>query len=192
MAERRVDAARRQAGRRGALFRARAGARLGGTAVSGRLFVIGLGPGNPAQMTPEASAAIGAAREFFGYGPYLDRARPEPGPGPPRLRQPRGAGPRRARRWSAPRTASGGAWSPAAIPASSPWPRRSARRSRTGRPNGARSSCRSCPGVTAMLAVAARVGAPLGHDFCAISLSDNLKPWELIERRLEPRPAPAS
>ena len=36
-----------------------------------------------------------------------------------------------------------------------------------------------------MLAVAARAGAPLGHDFCAISLSDNLKPWELIERRLE-------
>ncbi len=40
------------------------------------------------------------------------------------------------------------------------------------------------PGITAMLAVAARVGAPLGHDFCALSLSDNLKPWELIERRL--------
>jgi precorrin-3B C17-methyltransferase len=39
--------------------------------------------------------------------------------------------------------------------------------------------------VTAMLAVAARVGAPLGHDFCAMSLSDNLKPWELIERRLD-------
>jgi precorrin-3B C17-methyltransferase len=41
------------------------------------------------------------------------------------------------------------------------------------------------PGVTAMLAVAARVGAPLGHDFCALSLSDNLKPWALIERRLD-------
>jgi precorrin-3B C17-methyltransferase len=40
------------------------------------------------------------------------------------------------------------------------------------------------PGVTAMLAVAARVGAPLGHDFCALSLSDNLKPWDLIEQRL--------
>ena len=39
------------------------------------------------------------------------------------------------------------------------------------------------PGITAMLAVAARAGAPLGHDFCAISLSDNLKPWDLIERR---------
>src|SRR2546429_5855388 len=41
------------------------------------------------------------------------------------------------------------------------------------------------PGLTAMLAVAARVGAPLGHDFRALSLSDNLKPWELIERRLD-------
>jgi len=40
------------------------------------------------------------------------------------------------------------------------------------------------PGITAMLAVAARIGAPLGHDFCAISLSDNLKPWSLIENRL--------
>ena len=40
------------------------------------------------------------------------------------------------------------------------------------------------PGVTAMLAVAACIGAPLGHDFCAISLSDNLKPWEVVERRL--------
>src|SRR5262249_37093781 len=41
------------------------------------------------------------------------------------------------------------------------------------------------PGVTALLAVAARVGAPLGHDFCALSLSDNLKPWPVIERRLD-------
>ncbi|MDT8266232.1 SAM-dependent methyltransferase, partial [Roseomonas sp. DSM 102946] len=40
------------------------------------------------------------------------------------------------------------------------------------------------PGISAMFAVAARVGAPLGHDFCAISLSDNLKPWALVERRL--------
>ena len=40
------------------------------------------------------------------------------------------------------------------------------------------------PGVSAMQAAAARVGAPLGHDFCAISLSDNLKPWTLVARRL--------
>ena len=43
---------------------------------------------------------------------------------------------------------------------------------------------RVLPGITAMLAAAARLGAPLGHDFCAINLSDNLKPWELIESRL--------
>jgi len=41
------------------------------------------------------------------------------------------------------------------------------------------------PGVTAMLAAAAEVGAPLGGDFCAISLSDNLKAWTTIERRLQ-------
>jgi precorrin-3B C17-methyltransferase len=40
------------------------------------------------------------------------------------------------------------------------------------------------PGITAMLAAAARIGAPLGHDFCTINLSDNLKPWSLIEKRL--------
>ena len=41
------------------------------------------------------------------------------------------------------------------------------------------------PGITAMLAAAARAGAPLGGDFCAISLSDNLKPWEVVTSRLE-------
>ena len=43
---------------------------------------------------------------------------------------------------------------------------------------------RVLPGISAMHAAAARLGAPLGHDFCAISLSDNLKPWTIIERRL--------
>lgn len=43
---------------------------------------------------------------------------------------------------------------------------------------------RTYPAVTAVLALAARIGAPLGHDFCVISLSDNLKPWEIIEKRL--------
>ena len=41
------------------------------------------------------------------------------------------------------------------------------------------------PGVSAMQVCAARIGAPLGHDFCAVSLSDLLTPWEAIERRLE-------
>jgi precorrin-3B C17-methyltransferase len=43
---------------------------------------------------------------------------------------------------------------------------------------------RVLPGITAMLAAAAAAGAPLGHDFCAINLSDNLKPWAMIEHRL--------
>ena len=43
---------------------------------------------------------------------------------------------------------------------------------------------RVLPGITAMLAAAARAGAPLGHDFCAINLSDNLKPWNVVERRI--------
>ena len=44
---------------------------------------------------------------------------------------------------------------------------------------------RVLPGVSAMQAAAARLGAPLGHDFCVISLSDNLKPWSVVARRLE-------
>jgi precorrin-2 C20-methyltransferase/precorrin-3B C17-methyltransferase len=44
---------------------------------------------------------------------------------------------------------------------------------------------RVVPGLSAMQAAAARVGAPLGHDFCVLSLSDNLKPWEVVERRLD-------
>ena len=43
---------------------------------------------------------------------------------------------------------------------------------------------RVLPGITAMLAAAAAIGAPLGHDYCVVNLSDNLKPFALIERRL--------
>ncbi len=43
---------------------------------------------------------------------------------------------------------------------------------------------RVVPGLSAMQAAAARLGAPLGHDFCAMSLSDNLKPWPIVLRRL--------
>ena len=47
--------------------------------MSGRLFVIGTGPGNPDQMTPEALAAVDQATDVFGYGPYLDRLQLRPG-----------------------------------------------------------------------------------------------------------------
>ena len=54
-----------------------------------------------------------------------------------------------------------------------------------GKPRGAMIEVTVVPGVSAMLAAAARIGAPLGHDFCVISLSDNLKPWDLVLKRLE-------
>jgi cobalt-precorrin 5A hydrolase/precorrin-3B C17-methyltransferase len=55
---------------------------------------------------------------------------------------------------------------------------------RGGRPDWARLDITGLPGISAMQVAAARIGAPLGHDFCAISLSDLLTPWPAIERRL--------
>src|SRR6202035_919913 len=69
----RADAARRQEGRRGPLFCGRAGAGLGGEAVSGRLAVVGLGAADARWLTPEAEAALAAADALYGYAPYLDR-----------------------------------------------------------------------------------------------------------------------
>ena len=149
------------------------------------LAVIGLGPGDERWLTPEAAAALAAAEALYGYGPYLARVPVRQRPGramPPTIARKRARAHGCAR---TPRGAPRSRWSPAAIPACSPWPRRCARRSRQGRTAWRALDLAIVPGVTAMLAVAARVGAPLGHDFCAMSLSDNLKPWELIERRLD-------
>jgi precorrin-3B C17-methyltransferase len=55
----------------------------------------------------------------------------------------------------------------------------------TGKPAWREVEVTVVPGVSAMLAAAARVGAPLGHDFCVLSLSDNLKPWETVLARLD-------
>ena len=74
--------------------------------------------------------------------------------------------------------------SPAAIPASSRWRRPFSRRSKKGEAGWRDIDVAVSPGISAMQAAAARIGAPLGHDFCAISLSDNLKPWPLVEKRL--------
>jgi precorrin-3B C17-methyltransferase len=152
--------------------------------MSGRLTVIGLGPGSASQMTPEAAAAVRAAREFYGYKPYLDRLDLADG-------QTRHVSDNReeiSRAEAALKRAAEGI-DVAVISGGDP-----------GVFAMAAAVCEAIeagpaewrdieliivPGVTAMLAVAARIGAPLGHDFCAISLSDNLKPWELIERRLD-------
>jgi precorrin-3B C17-methyltransferase len=151
--------------------------------VTGRLTVIGLGPGNADQVTPEATHAVAEATFFYGYKPYVDRLEL-------RSDQVRVASDNReelARAQEALEKAVAG-HSVAVVSGGDP-----------GVFAMAAAVCEAVeagpaawrdiditvvPGVTAMLAVAARIGAPLGHDFCAISLSDNLKPWDLIELRL--------
>ncbi|MGE7369495.1 precorrin-3B C(17)-methyltransferase [Neorhizobium sp. NPDC001467] len=149
----------------------------------GSLTVIGLGPGNAAQVTPQALAAIEAGEDFFGYGPYVDRLEL-------RADQRRHASDNREEisRAEAALTlaamggkvcvVSGGDAGVFAMAAAM------CEAIEAGPAHWREIEFSVVPGITAMLAVAARVGAPLGHDFCAISLSDNLKPWNLIEKRL--------
>jgi precorrin-3B C17-methyltransferase len=152
--------------------------------VSGRLFVIGLGPGNPGQVTPEASRAVAEAQFFFGYGPYVDRLELRPD-------QTRIASDNReeiSRANAALQKAAEGA-SVAVVSGGDPGVFAMAaaicEAIEAGPAQWRGIDLTIIPGITAMLAVAARIGAPLGHDFCAISLSDNLKPWDMIVRRLE-------
>jgi precorrin-3B C17-methyltransferase len=151
--------------------------------VSGRLCVIGLGPGDPCQRTPEAEHWLESAQVLHGYGPYLDRV-------PVRAGQSRHASDNReeaARACAALQQAAAGA-RVAIVSGGDPGVFAMAaavcEQIEQGPPEWRALEFAIVPGITAMLAVAARVGAPLGHDFCAISLSDNLKPWTVIERRL--------
>jgi precorrin-3B C17-methyltransferase len=151
--------------------------------VSGHLAVVGLGPGDARWLTPEAQAALDAADALYGYGPYLDRVSVRPGqsrhPSDNREEMDR-AGVALARAAQGARVAivSGGDPGVFAMAAAI------CEAIEAGPPGWRELDVTIVPGVTAMLAVAARAGAPLGHDFCALSLSDNLKSWELIERRL--------
>jgi precorrin-3B C17-methyltransferase len=152
--------------------------------MSGRLTVVGIGPGDACCITPEATDAVAAAQALYGYGPYLARV-------PVRAGQARHASDNReegARAAAALRHAAAGA-SVALVSGGDPGVFAMAAavcgEIETGPAAWRELDIRIIPGITAMLAVAARIGAPLGHDFCAISLSDNLKPWDLIERRLD-------
>ncbi|ESY86034.1 precorrin-3B C(17)-methyltransferase [Mesorhizobium australicum] len=151
--------------------------------MSGRLTVIGLGPGNADQVTPQASHAIAEAKFFYGYKPYLDRLELRPD-------QIRVASDNReelARSKDALTKAAEG-HDVAVVSGGDPGVFAMAaavcEAIEAGPAEWRTVDVAVVPGVTAMLAVAARIGAPLGHDFCAISLSDNLKPWDLIELRL--------
>lgn len=151
--------------------------------MTGRLYVIGTGPGNPDQMTPEAVRAVADSVEFFGYFPYIDRLslRPDQRKVASDNREEidrAQAALKRAAEGVNVCVVSGGDPGVFAMAAAV------CEAIDAGPAEWRGIELVVVPGVTAMLAVAARIGAPLGHDFCAISLSDNLKPWAVIEKRL--------
>lgn len=151
--------------------------------MNGRLTVIGLGPGPAEWMTPAALNALEEASDIFGYETYLNRLRSKPG----QHLHPTGNRVEMERAREALSMAEQGA-RVAIVSSGDPGIFAMAAAVFEAVEHGP-SAWRSLPitvepGITAMLAVAARVGAPLGHDFCVISLSDNLKPWSAIEKRL--------
>ncbi len=151
--------------------------------MSGKLYVIGTGPGGAQQMTPETRAAVEASDDFLGYGPYLDRLSLRPdqnhiaSDNREELDRARAALELAAAGHKVCVVSGGdpGVFAMAAAVCEA---------IDAGPEEWRAIDLTILPGVTAMLAVAACVGAPLGHDFCAISLSDNLKPWDVITRRL--------
>ena len=152
--------------------------------MSGSLVVVGTGPGRPELMTPATVAALAAATDLVGYGPYLDRIPAT------RTDQCRHASDNRVELDRARLALSLAASGRQVVVVSGGDPGVFAMAAavfeavETGEPAWRTLDIRVEPGVTAMLAAAAEVGAPLGGDFCAISLSDNLKVWTTIERRL--------
>ncbi|WP_153812182.1 precorrin-2 C(20)-methyltransferase [Streptomyces sp. SUK 48] len=147
----------------------------------GEVVVVGTGPAGPLWLTPETRGALAAADDLVGYTTYLDRVPEQPG-------QARHGSDNRveaeraefalqlARKGRRVAVVSGGdpgvfAMATAVLEVAS-------------QPQYLDVPVRVLPGVTAANAAAARAGAPLGHDYAALSLSDRLKPWEVIAERL--------
>jgi precorrin-3B C17-methyltransferase len=151
--------------------------------MSGWLAIAGLGPGSDDLVTPQVQAALAEATDVVGYIPYVARV-------PDREGLTKHASDNRVEldraRHALEMAASGGR----VVVVSSGDPGVFAMASAvfealdTGPDEWKTFDVRVLPGITAMLAASAAAGAVLGHDFCAINLSDNLKPWALIEKRL--------
>lgn len=152
----------------------------------GTLAIVGIGPGDPAWRTPEVTAALERADEVVGYSLYLDLVA-DTIAGKRRHDGTLGAEEERVR-LALDRAAAGR--SVALVSSGDAGIYGLATLAfelidRGGRDDWRRIDVQVCPGISALQAAAARAGAPLGHDFCAISLSDLLTPWPTIERRLE-------
>ncbi|MGE4363082.1 MULTISPECIES: precorrin-2 C(20)-methyltransferase [Mycolicibacterium] len=147
--------------------------------VTGSVAVVGLGPGDAGWTTPQSRQVLAAATDLIGYGPYLDRVPVRDG----QRRHPSDNTDEPARARLACELAEQGrtvavvssgdpgvfAMATAVLEEAEQWPD---------------VDVRVVPAMTAAQAVASRVGAPLGHDYAVISLSDRLKPWDIIARRL--------
>ncbi|GAY15193.1 precorrin-2 C(20)-methyltransferase [Mycobacterium sp. shizuoka-1] len=147
--------------------------------ITGGVTVVGLGPGDVDWMTPQSRRELAMATDLIGYGPYLDRVPIRPG----QRRHPSDNTDEPARARLACELAEQGravavvssgdpgvfAMATAVLEEAKQWPD---------------VSVRVIPAMTAAQAVASRVGAPLGHDYAVISLSDRLKPWDVIAARL--------
>jgi cobalt-precorrin 5A hydrolase / precorrin-3B C17-methyltransferase len=153
----------------------------------GSLAVVGIGPGTSAWRTPEVDALLAAADDVVGYRLYLDLLGPMLGPMLGAGRHDFALGEEEARCRHALDLAARGR---RVVLVSSGDPGIYAMAAlvvellEDAPPAWQRVALRIAPGISALQAAAARAGAPLGHDFCAISLSDLLTPMEVIERRL--------
>ena len=153
---------------------------------TGKLYLVGIGPGSLDQITPAAQAAITGADVVIGYNLYVDLIQSLTRPGQVIEPSPITQEQQRARRaielaqWglTVAVVSSGdcGIYGMAGLVLEelqvAGW-------------NGKTPQVRVFPGISALQSAASRVGAPLMHDFCAISLSDLLTPWEVIQKRLE-------
>jgi precorrin-2 C20-methyltransferase/precorrin-3B C17-methyltransferase len=147
----------------------------------GEVVVVGLGPGSRAWTTPETADALAGADDLVGYGPYLDRVPANP-------RQTRHASDNRVEAERAAHALSLARQGRRVAVVSSGDPGVFAMAAAVlevaARPEFAGVPVRVLPGITAAQAVASRVGAPLGHDFAVLSLSDVRKPWDVVVDRL--------
>jgi precorrin-2 C20-methyltransferase / precorrin-3B C17-methyltransferase len=157
------------------------GARQADGLRGGSVTVVGLGPGDPLWLTPEARAALAQADDLIGYVPYLERVatgmHQRKHPSDNRVEAERAAFAldlaKRGRRVAVVSSGDPGVFAMAAAVLEV-----------SEDPQWKDVPVRVVPGLTAAQAVAGRAGAPLGHDFCVISLSDRLKPWDVIAGRL--------
>jgi precorrin-3B C17-methyltransferase len=151
--------------------------------MTGKLFIVGLGPGPECWLVPEARDALAQADALIGYKPYTDRVEARAGlerfSSDNRVELDRARHAlelaRAGRKVAVVSGGDAGVFGMAAAIFEAV---------EQGDPAWRELDIRVVPGISAAMAAAARLGAPLGHDFCVMSLSDNLKPWETVAKRL--------